>query len=146
MADRREIISYGPTLARRMSNVEVMARLSMMDGNRVLGIAHVTITPTTHPRIVNVDCWLENDTPPEMAAKALHVAEARLRKLHNIDGAGLVLVDINREAHRHRAERLVDMICASHIGGSGKRPKITAFDHTRENCIRAIMGALASKD
>ena len=53
------IVTYGPTLARSMTEEDMRRFFASIDESRAIGMAHVVICKSHLPNQVNVECLLE---------------------------------------------------------------------------------------
>src|ERR1700674_4261700 len=84
------IVTYGPTLARSMTEEDMRRFFASIDESRAIGMAHVVICKSHLPNQVNVECLLDG-VPASDAIVALEVAIKQLRHVHGLDGAPLML-------------------------------------------------------
>jgi hypothetical protein len=141
-----QIISFGRSLARLMSGIDLMAHLDRIDGRKVIGMAHVAVCRSHVPSVLNVEAWRDN-LPPQLAATGLEVAAERLRIIHDVPRPlRFQAIDLyDAETMRKRAEQLVDMCRSSsikHVGGGAMA--LHTFDQSRENCVRAAIVMLGT--
>jgi len=139
------IVSFGPTLARQMTPDDCKTVLDRQPAARLVGTVYVSMVHATVPNVINVEQYMDG-IGPASAIVALETAAKRLRVVHQVGPEKLQFhaVDLyDAERMRGRAEEIVDMCRSGRVGvfGGDMRP---AYDHSRENCVRAIMAVLAS--
>jgi hypothetical protein len=140
------VLSFGPTLARKMRVAEIMAHFSKLDAlNSTVGMMHVAVCRSHVAGVLNVEC-LSEDLEPVMAIAGLQIAAQRFKTIHGIHEGRIQFqaVDLyDAELMRKRAEEFVDMCRSATVASVGGNPLHT-FKQSRENCVRAAIVLLAS--
>jgi hypothetical protein len=138
---KHELITFGPTLSRQMSEPEMnFHTVRGCHSANLIGSALVWVTPSYHPDILNVDLN-PLGTPPAIVSKALQVANERVRTVYSLGARPkLTIADPTNDNAYQVAQRLVDMCRESRQ----RAPALMAFDRTREDCVRLITVALVS--
>lgn len=142
MSLRREIVSFGPTLARPMGWNDAMAVMgAVCDANQYSALV-VTLSHSRDPMVQNVDCAIDDNITPQAASSALLTASRQIAKLYGDGGEPVVVKDVDRvEALRRLAEDLVDFARSCRVS----RPDgllVRSFDHPRQHCVDEVLAAL----
>lgn len=134
------IMGYGVTLRRPMSPQQAELAYDAIDYRRAIGAVSVIVKATYTPNVLDVECEFDG-IDPQQAIIALATAAIRLGKLYGKAPPPTAIVDTMDAADlRVMAEELVDLCRKSRPRGSGF---ISAFDYSREQCVSAVLVALA---
>lgn len=138
------LVTYGRTLARKMSSGQAAELLSNMDQGLERGKVHVIVTATSIPDLRNVECLMD-DLDADQAIVALAVAARRLAQLHGRapEPAAVVALD-DAQSIRTKAEDIVDTCRSSRLEHQNEQLLTRSFDRSREACVRTVMVALAT--